>query len=85
MTTGKTLKKLMAGLLGIMLFGASANALVLEENFGADTRLSRLGWTSKEITNTQIKTDISVLNGKMSIAAPESAIELYHQHLKKIE
>ena len=43
MTACKTLKKLSAILAGVMMFGVAANAMVLEENFHAESRIADLG------------------------------------------
>jgi len=69
MTTCKALKKMSAILAGVMMFGVSANALVLEENFHAEPRLSELGWTYEDTQNMEVRGDISVVDGKLSVAA----------------
>ena len=69
MITCKALKNLSAVLAGVMMFGVSANAMVLEENFHAKSSVSELGWTYKDTTNMEVRGDLSVVDGKLSVAA----------------
>ena len=60
------------------------------EKFGMDTKICPCGETQYTArVDVQLSPTfwawLVQFAGKMSIAAPESAIELYHQHLKKIE